>query len=76
MVVVGTGGTVGPILEIPQEILDSDWFSFNRCQAGDAPACEEGDGEEHPGPTGPPKGSGDGDQGSTPPSSDAGGGSW
>ena len=75
MVVVGTGGTVGPILEIPQEILDSDWFRFNRCQAGDAPACEEGDGEEHPGPTGPPKGSGDGDQGSTPPSSDAGGGS-
>ena len=72
MVVVGTGGAVGPIQDIPLELLDSDWFRFNRCQADDAAACEEADGEEPAGPTGHPKGSGEGDQGSTPPISNAG----
>ena len=74
MVIVGTGGTVGPIQDIPRGLLDSDWLSFNRCQTDDAPACEEADGEQPGGPTAHHDGSGEGDQGSTPPTSNTGGG--
>jgi PKD repeat protein len=74
MVIVGTGGTVGPIQDIPRELFESDWFRFNRCQTDDVTACDEGNGEEPPGPTGHPDGSGEGDQGATPPTSNAGNG--
>ena len=73
MAVVGTDGVVGPIQAIPPELLDGDWLMFNRCADHDAPECVEGDGGGPEGPTEPPKGSGQGEQGSVPPTSTTGG---
>lgn len=87
MAVVGTDGVVGPIQAIPAELLDGDWLVFNRCADHDTPACAGGDGGGsqgdggggpdgdaggHDGPTEPPKGSGQGEQGSVPPTSNTG----
>jgi PKD repeat protein len=74
MAIVGTDGVVGPIQEIPPELLDGEWLMFNRCADHDAPECIEGDGGGPEGPTGPPNGSGQGEQGSVPPTSTAGAG--
>ena len=53
MVVVGVGGSVGPLLDIPEGLLNSEWISFNRCALDAAAGCEppESDG---PGPEGEP----------------------
>ena len=87
MAVVGTDGVVGPIQAIPAELLDGDWLVFNRCADHDTRACAggdgggpQGDGGGGPdgdaggpdGPTEPPKGSGQGEQGSVPPTSTTG----
>jgi PKD repeat protein len=82
MAVVGADGVVAPIQAIPSELLDSDWLKFNRCADHDTPECDEGDagGPEEPsdggpqGPTEPPNGSGQGEQGSVPPTSTTGAG--
>lgn len=39
MVVVGTGGAVGAVLDIPEDLLDSDWFAFNQCDLDQIRDC-------------------------------------
>ena len=73
MAVVGTDGVVGTIQAIPLELLEGDWLMFNLC-ADHAPECVEGDGGGPEGPTEPPKGSGQGEHGSVPPTSTTGAG--
>ena len=58
-------GSVGEPVEIPEEVLDSEWIEFNQCELDDAPECQP---EIPPEPT-PPVGSeepGDGDPGTPP----------
>jgi PKD repeat protein len=42
MVVVATDGGLGVVQDISQELLDSDWFSFNRCELDAESDCVEG----------------------------------
>lgn len=60
MVVVGTGGALGPVRAITPELLGSDWLSFNRCELDAAPDCvpNDGTGSEEP-PQGPTAGGGE-----------------
>jgi PKD repeat protein len=74
MAVVGTDGVVGPIRAIPSELLDGDWLMFNRCADHETPECAGGDGGGPEGPTDPPQGSGQVEQGSVPPTSGTGAG--
>jgi PKD repeat protein len=81
MAVVGTDGVVGPIRVIPSELLDGGWLMFNRCADHETPACAEGDGGGPEGdgggpegPTEPHNGTGQGEQGSVPPTSTTGAG--
>jgi PKD repeat protein len=88
MAVVGTDGVVQPTQAIPSELLEGDWLKFNRCADQHTPECDEGDeggpegegggpegqGGGHGGPTEPPKGSGQGEQGSVAPTPTTGAG--
>jgi PKD repeat protein len=47
MVVVGWDGSIGRIRDISQEILESDWIMFNRCELDDLAGCE-GSHDEQP----------------------------
>jgi PKD repeat protein len=51
MVVVDSDGTVGGVQDISQELLNSDWLSFNRCQLDAVASCEETDTAEPEKPT-------------------------
>jgi PKD repeat protein len=74
MAIVGTDGVVGPVKQIPPELVDGDWLMFNRCADHDAPECVEGAGGGAEGPIEPPKGSDQGEQGSVPPTPTTGAG--
>jgi PKD repeat protein len=52
MVIVGNDGSVGRVQGISQELLDSDWFSYNLCELDAEPGCVEGETEEPEGPAG------------------------
>ena len=41
MVVVATDGSVRQIRDIPQELLDSDWITFNQCELDGVQGCAE-----------------------------------
>ena len=73
MVVVGADGTLGPIQVIPQQLLASDWLSFNRCELDGAAGCAVQDDAGSGGPgNGPAEQGGQGSGGS--PSTTGGGG--
>lgn len=50
MVIVGSDGSASKILDISQEILESDWITFNRCTVDQVADCP--DETEEPGPEG------------------------
>jgi len=45
MVVVGPGGAIGAVQDIPQELVDSDWFAFNQCELDGVRDCIQDDAE-------------------------------
>ncbi|HET9311694.1 MAG TPA: PKD domain-containing protein, partial [Actinomycetota bacterium] len=73
MVVVAVGGSVGPLLDIPEGLLNSGWISFNRCALDAAAGCEppESDGlgpDDEPGDgRGGPRPASDGENVGEPP---------
>jgi PKD repeat protein len=71
MVVVDADGSIGPIQDISQELLDSDWFTFNECELDGTRECMPDDTESED-PSGGSTGQGEGGLGSVPPNSDAG----
>jgi PKD repeat protein len=71
MVVVDADGSLGSVQSIPQELLDSDWFTFNACEVEAISDCAPNEG---PDPGEPDEGStGQGADGGSP-NSDAGAG--
>lgn len=41
MVTIAADGTIGELVPIPDELLDSDWILFNQCDLDGLPGCEE-----------------------------------
>ena len=75
MVVVGADGSLGPVKAISQELLDSEWLSFNRCELDHAGDCVQSEPPQPGGQPGthPPNPEG-GQQGSLPPGGTTGAG--
>jgi PKD repeat protein len=49
MVVVDAGGSVGGVQDITDELLSSDWLSYNLCDVDQDDACVQGETVEPPG---------------------------
>ena len=69
MVVVGAGGAIGPVQDISQELVDSDWFAFNQCELDGVRECIQDDAESEE-PSEGSTGQGEDGQGPVPPNSD------
>ena len=43
MVIVGTDGGLGVVQDITQDLLDSEWLTFNQCELDALPGCVKGE---------------------------------